>query len=81
MKKFLFLIGIILWGTAHVFAQGLITGTVQDETGATIPGVNVSIEGKTIGTITNTEGEFALDGVSVGDFVVFSYDGMETQRI
>ncbi len=82
MKKFLFFISILMWGTATLFAQrGLITGTVLEENGTSIVGATVAIEGKTIGTITGADGEFALDGVSVGDVVVFSFVGMETQRI
>ncbi len=81
MKKILVIFSLLAMVSSLLFAQGgLITGTVQDETGA-LTGVNVSIEGKTIGTITGIEGEFALDGVSVGDAIVFSFVGMETQRI
>lgn len=82
MKRSLFFICIVLLGTLPVFAQqGIVTGTVQNESGEMMPGVNVSIEGKTIGTITNTEGEFSLDGVSVGDVLVFSFVGMEDQTV
>lgn len=83
MKKFLFLISFVLWGSITVFAQsGIVSGTVDDgETGELMPGVNVSIEGKTIGTITNADGEFSLNGVSVGDFIVFSFVGMETKIV
>ncbi|MEX0988059.1 MAG: SusC/RagA family TonB-linked outer membrane protein [Bacteroidales bacterium] len=82
MNKIFFFLFLIVLGTVNVIAQqGLITGTVVDETGALMPGVNVTIAGKTIGTITNNDGKFALDGVSIGDFIVFSFIGMETQRI
>lgn len=83
MKKFLFFISFVLWGTLTIYAQtGIVTGIVRDgETGELMPGVNVSIEGKTIGTITNADGEFSLDGVSVGDFILFSFVGMEHQTI
>jgi TonB-linked SusC/RagA family outer membrane protein len=82
MNKILIFLFLITLGTVNLIAQqGLITGTVVDETGASMPGVNVTIAGKTIGTITNNDGEFALDAVSIGDFIVFSFIGMETQRI
>ena len=44
-------------------------------------GVNVTIQGTTIGTITNAEGRFSLPGVSIGDFIEFSFVGMETQNV
>lgn len=82
MKKILTIVSFVVWGAVQLFAQqGLITGTVVDETGTSIPGVNVSIEGKTVGTITGVDGEYSLDGVSVGDFIIFSFVGMEAQRI
>ena len=82
MKKSLFIFCFVLFGTWTVFAQqGVVTGTVVDENGELMPGVNVAIEGKTVGTITGTNGEFSLDGVSVGDVLIFSFVGMETQRI
>lgn len=82
MKKILFFICFFIWGTFNAFAQqGLISGTVLDETGELMPGVNVTVEGATIGTITNTEGKFALDGVSIGDIILFSFVGMEAQRL
>ncbi len=61
--------------------EGLITGTVVDETGELLLGVNVTIQGTTIGTITNADGEFALPGVSIGDVIVFSFVGMEPQNV
>ncbi len=82
MKKFLFFISILMWGTATLFAQqGLITGTVLEEDATPIVGATVAIEGKTIGTITDADGDFALDGVSVGDIAVISFVGMETIKI
>ncbi len=82
MKKILTIVSFVVWGAVQLLAQqGLITGTVLEESGVPMPGVNVSIEGKTIGTITGIEGEFSLDGVSIGDIILFSFVGMETQRI
>jgi TonB-linked SusC/RagA family outer membrane protein len=82
MKRIFTILCILLWGSAQLFAQeGRVTGTVLDETGAQIPGVNVIIQGTTVGTITDLEGKFSLPGVSVGDVVVFSFVGMESQNV
>ena len=82
MKKILTLISLFLLGTFTLSAQqGLITGTVYDESGQIMIGVNVTVQGKTIGTITDTEGKFALGGASLGDIITFSFIGMETQSI
>ncbi len=82
MKRILTVLIIVVWGSAQLFAQqGLITGMVIDESGEVMLGVNVTIQGTTIGTITNTDGRFSLPGVSVGDFIEFSFVGMGTQNV
>jgi iron complex outermembrane receptor protein len=63
------------------FINGEITGIVTDENGETLPGVNIIIEGTTIGTVTNIDGEYVLE---VGDFngnLVFSFMGYKQQVI
>jgi len=82
MKKILTIVSFVVWGSVQLFAQqGLITGTVIDETGVFMPGVNVTIQGTTVGTITDTEGKFSLPGVSIGDVIAISFVGMESQNV
>ncbi len=58
-----------------------ITGTVTDaETGETLPGVNIIIEGKNQGTTTDLQGNFTLM-VDVGEKLVFSYVGYDSQVV
>ena len=38
-----------------------ITGTVKDVNGESIIGANVSVEGNTLGTLTDIDGAFKLD--------------------
>jgi len=57
-----------------VAAAGPITGTIQDETGAALAGVSVSIKGTTTGTTTNANGKFIINAAP-GDVLVFSYIG------
>ena len=48
-------------------AAGTITGRVTaQETGAPLPNVNVSVQGTTLRTVTNQQGEFRLGGVPAG---------------
>lgn len=58
-------------------AQDLkVSGTVTDTTGV-LPGVNVSVKNKAIGTITNFDGKYAIN-VQPSDTLVFSYTGYKT---
>src|SRR5699024_10358359 len=62
--------------------QRELTGTVTDPDGMPLPGVAVSIENSTGGTVTDFEGEFSLTVPDQDDVVlVFSYLGFETQRV
>jgi TonB-linked SusC/RagA family outer membrane protein len=62
------------------FAQEkVVTGTVSDEDGLPLPGVNVIEKGTTNGAQTNFDGEYSLS-VDVGDVIVFSYVGFATQE-
>ena len=63
---------------ANVFAQNsIIEGTVRDhKTGKPLANVNVFINSSTIGTSTNNEGFFKLDGIAPGVYqVVFTRIG------
>jgi TonB-dependent starch-binding outer membrane protein SusC len=62
--------------------QETISGTVRDsQSGELLPGVNIVVEGTTIGTSTNTDGEYELSVPGSDVVLVFSYIGYSTQRI
>jgi hypothetical protein len=58
---------------------GSIDGQVVDEDGAKVPFVTVYIEGTTIGTTTNSEGNYHLDLADGYRTIVFRYVGFKTQ--
>jgi len=82
MKKkiffLLFLLPILIWGNEE--SKGKITGKVVDETSREpIPGVNVTIIGTNIGTATDLNGNFEINGISFGMYQVkFSSVGYST---
>lgn len=58
-----------------------VTGKVLDEqTGESIPGVLISVEGNSRGVLTDIDGNFEIE-VSADDKLVVSYLGMESQTI
>lgn len=63
------------------FAQtSNVTGTVKDNTGMPIPGVNVLIKNSTTGIQTDFDGKFAIKA-KPEDILVFSFIGMKTTEI
>lgn len=59
-----------------------VSGTIIDELGNPIPGVNIMIKGTTVGTITDIDGHYILNISGVENPVlIFSFIGYETQEI
>jgi TonB-dependent starch-binding outer membrane protein SusC len=58
-----------------------ITGQVTDEKGETIIGASVVVKGKSLGTVTDINGNFSVNDISNEDILVFSYIGLNTKEI
>src|SRR5690554_4672139 len=79
--KFNGILTLLLVFVQIAFAQEkTISGTVSDDTGLPLPGVNIIIEGTTTGTQSDFDGNYTIDA-SVGQTLVFSYVGFATQEI
>tara|TARA_R100001369_G_C3326269_1_gene169828 strand:- start:4765 stop:7842 length:3078 start_codon:yes stop_codon:yes gene_type:complete len=62
------------------FAQEkTITGTITDDTGLPLPGVNIIIKGTSKGTQSDFDGNYTIQA-EVGQTLTYSYVGFETQR-
>lgn len=86
MKKIsvqiLFLMMGLLCSVYSLAQQKSIRGTVMDELGEKIPGVNVLIKGTTSGTITDINGEYTLTINNASqDVLLFSFIGFDDQEI
>ena len=58
----IFTIVFTLFLSTGIWAQTVITGTVTDsKTGEPIPGVNIKVEGKALGTNTDFDGNYTLE--------------------
>lgn len=70
-------------GAVTLFGQAReVTGTVTGaDDGAPLPGVSVFVRGTSLGTITNMEGDYALDVPQSSNVLVFSFVGMLTQEV
>ncbi|OXA86424.1 SusC/RagA family TonB-linked outer membrane protein [Flavobacterium hercynium] len=61
--------------------QNMAKGTVVDESGNPIPGVNIIIKGTSKGVQTDMDGNFAIEVPNATTVLVFSYMGMEDQEV
>jgi TonB-linked SusC/RagA family outer membrane protein len=74
---------IILLLSSHAWAQSLVVqGKVTDVSdGASLPGVNILVKGTSIGTVTNSEGNFSITVPSAESILVVSFVGYKTQEV
>lgn len=80
MKGILF---TLLWTfSLSIFAQNItVHGTVKDENGEPLIGATIMVQGTSIGTVTDMDGNYTLLNVPRDGKLVVSYVGMETQVI
>lgn len=79
MKTVLFLVLCIFFTNAFA-QQNAVTGTVTDETGIPLPGVNVFIKGTSSGTQTDFDGNYSI-AASIDQTLTFSFVGMKTVSV
>lgn len=60
--------------------QGSIRGTVTDEEGEVLIGVNVLVKGTRVGTMTDVDGKYAIDALR-DEILVFSYLGYDSKEV
>ncbi|MEX6626850.1 TonB-dependent receptor [Tenacibaculum salmonis] len=71
MMKKLLLIAFVLFGTATMVAQTTITGSVNDASlGGVIPGANIKVLRKAVGTATDFDGKFIMKVTDTPPFTI-----------
>ena len=81
LKVMCFILFALFAGINTIYAQGQSpTGLVVDENGQPMIGVQIKIEGTTVGAITDVDGNFTIKAQK-GNILLFSYVGYEQQKI
>lgn len=81
MKRILLIYVIVALCVQFAYSQKNVSGIVTDNTGNTLPGVNILIKGTDAGGITNFNGEYSLDVKEAECVLIFSYTGMKSKEI
>lgn len=72
---------VALWGCSMAYAQTQkVSGTVLDNLGEPLAGVNIVEKGTTNGTLTDIDGKYSLN-VAKGKTLVFSFIGYHTAEV
>ena len=58
-----------------------VTGTIVDDTGEPLPGVNVVIKGTTVGTVSDLDGHYSITVPHGVNTIVYSFIGMNSQEL
>lgn len=79
-RPFMILCFTMFWG--FVSAQDVkVSGTITEESGEGLPGVSILVKGSSIGTISDIDGNYAINAPSNDAVLVFSYVGFVTEEI
>mgnify|MGYP000274168272 CR=1 FL=1 len=83
MMKKLLLVAFALFGTATMVAQTTIKGTVNDASmGGALPGANIKVSRKTVGTSTDFDGKFTMTVKDIPPFTIeISSLGYQTKKV
>ena len=81
--RFSLLLALLCMCSAIVYAQNVnLTGTVVDNSGEPLLGVNVVVKGNAqLGAVTSSDGKFSIQNVPANSTLVFSYIGYVKQEI
>jgi len=82
MKRFFQTAAVLLLFMHSAYGQDkTVRGTVTDNTGAPFAGVNISVKGTALGTLSDAEGRYSITVPSDATTLIFSFVGFASQEI
>jgi TonB-linked SusC/RagA family outer membrane protein len=86
LTAFTFMIAVILnanpsFGSSSYDQPIRVSGTITDENGSPFPGVNIQVEGTTIGAISDINGKYSLEVPKRDAVLVFTFVGYTSQKV
>ena len=78
IKNILLVVSLLF--TSTIYSQTKITGTVTDDNGLPLPGVNIVVKGTQKGTVSDFNGNYSIE-TSPSGILEYSYVGYLTQDI
>jgi TonB-dependent starch-binding outer membrane protein SusC len=81
-KRLSLTMGLLLMIASVVLAQQrIVTGTVTDETGTGMPGVNVLVKGTSTGTVTDVNGKYSINVPGDDAILTYTFVGYKTSEV
>ena len=72
---------LIVIAPVDLLQQITVTGTISDENGNPLPGVNIQVEGTTIGINSDINGKYSISLQNAYGVLIFSFIGYNTQKV
>jgi len=80
-KRIAVILAVMVFSAASAFAQQQLSGTVKDASGEPVIGAAVLIEGTTVGTVTDIDGNWTLSNVPAGSVLSVSSIGYKAKSV
>ncbi len=80
IKKISLVLAMLVIGTIAFAQKMTVRGKVSGTDGEGLPGVNITVKGRSAGTISDVNGQFNLQA-SNGEIIVFSYVGFNSKSV
>ena len=84
MKRFVFVLSLLMFtGFELLYGQDIqVTGNVTSaDDGVELPGVSVVVQGTTLGSVTDFQGNYTITVPGADLILIFSFIGMSTQEV
>jgi TonB-linked SusC/RagA family outer membrane protein len=72
---------IVVTPETNLWQGTIITGTIVDASGETMPGVNITVKGTITGTVTDMDGKYSINVPNTDAVLIFSFVGYTPQEI
>src|SRR5260221_12780326 len=77
--KLMLILGLA--STAALAQQRIVSGTIKDSKGSSLPGVNVIVKGTSAGTVTDANGKYSLSLPENATTLVYSFIGYASKEV
>src|SRR5690606_38759817 len=81
MNRLLLLFSFLSMLSFSAISQKTITGNVSDEQGESLIGANILVQGTSIGTVTDFDGNYEVEVPEGAQTLIFSYTGFESREV
>src|SRR5882762_5334647 len=80
--RYLILTAMLVFGLASLALaqQRIVSGTIKDSKGTSLPGVNIIVKGTSAGTVSDANGKYSLSIPENANTLVFSFIGYSSRE-